>query len=94
MIQHKKCTHFSDLQKKLIYKEYFEGVSTNKISRKFNASKSSDYKIVKDFKVKRYSKIDKTIYLANQNILSLKEMKFIVEYVRPQQIPLTINSIN
>ena len=79
---------------RLIYKEYFEGVSTNEISRKFNASKSSVYKIVKDFKAKRYSKIDKTIFLANQSKLSLKEIKFIGEYVRPPQIPLTINSIN
>ena len=95
MIQHKrKYTHFSDLQKKLICKEYFEGDSTNEISRKFYASKSSIYKIVKDFKVKRYFKIDKTICLANQSKLSLKEMKFIGEYMWPRQIPLTINSIN
>ena len=95
MIQHiRKYTHFSDLQKKLICKEYFEGVSTSEISRKFNASNFFVYKIVKDFKAKRYFKIDKTICLTNQSKLSLKEMKLIGEYVRPPQIPLTINSIN
>ena len=95
IIYHKaKYSRYTNLQKKLIYQEYWWKTNLKEISNKYNVSVSSIYKIVKDYN-SRY--IDSNI--SNREIktdarLSLEEKILIQNFIKPPQIPVTIQSIN
>ena len=64
------------------------------ISHKYNASKSSIYKIVKEIKLWINGDYKKIQQNNNKKFISNEEQQFIKEYVNPPQMPLTIQSIN
>ena len=64
------------------------------ISKKYNATISSIYKIVNDFKAKDWDYRFFKSVANTDNFLSLEEQYFIQNYVKPPQISLTIQSIN
>ena len=78
----------------MIYREYWDKTNLKEISKKYNATISSIYKIVNDFKAKDWDYRFFKPVGNTDNFLSLEEQYFIQNYVKPPQIPLTIQSIN
>ena len=90
----KKYSRYTILQKKLIYKDYWDNKSVKEISHTYNVPASTIYKIVKNCKKNSDHLNNEIKIVLNSKTMELDEYRFVKEYVQPPQIPLTIETIN
>ena len=88
-----KYSRYTKLQKKMIYREYCDKTNLSEISKKYNVSISSRYKIVNNYNELYNFKGSPNKEINTDKYLSFMEQNFIQHYVEPQ-ILLTIQSIN
>ena len=94
LIHTKKYCRYSNIQKLWIAREYFTTKNIKEILHKYKVSKSSLYKIVKDANKNAVKRKSISIGNINKLSLSIEEKQYIANYVKPPQIPLTIDKIS
>ena len=82
------------MQKYMIILDYHSNKTIKEISKKYNASISSVYKILKDHNDDSASNKFIKLSINKYSVLNKEERKFIKEYVQTPQFPLTLQSIN
>ena len=90
----KKYFMISNIQRMFIIHDYKNKKSFKEIMNKYKVSMSSIFKIIKDYKINKYSNLKIDWNLSENTNFTANEKEFLREYIQPPQKPLTIWRIN
>ena len=90
----KKYSMISNIQRMFIIHDYKNKKSFKEIMNKYEVSMSSIFKIIKDYKINKYSNLKIDWNLSENTNFTANEKEFLRKYIQPPQKPLTIWRIN